>query len=455
MLNIAGDGMKWTRISGLCLLLLCAGLSAVWGFSLKHSVSTRHLDFRLVYLASRGMLQGKSPYQPGTLEQIYRAETGASFPDSATREILTIFIYPPTIFSVVAPLALLPWNLAQQVWFLITLGSFLVAITLMWSTGVRHTSVLTIVLLCILAANCEVVFGTENAAGLAVNLCVIAVWCLLQEIFVPLGVFFLAVSLVIKPHDAGMVWLFFVLAGKTHRRRAWKTLALVTILSAPALLWTSYHYPDWAHDLRANLASLSSPGNLNDPGPSSISGRTGNMIISLQALLSVFWDKPGFYNPATYIICGAMLLLWANRLRKADLSFEQAWLAIGAVVPLTMLVTYHRTYDAKLIMLIIPACAMLFAKGDQIAQWAFAITTATVFFSADIPLGMVLAFAEKLHLAPAGIVQSVLFLALYRFMPLLLLATSIFYLWVFLRSRSNHRDAAHHEAQRLAPDVPA
>ena len=56
-----------------------------------------------------------------------------------------------------------------------------------------------------------------NALGLVISLCLIAVWCIVEERFAAGGVLCLAVCLMIKPHDAALVWLYFLLAGGTYR----------------------------------------------------------------------------------------------------------------------------------------------------------------------------------------------------------------------------------------------
>jgi len=69
-------------------------------------------------------------------------------------------------------------------------------------------------------ANCELLIVLGNMAGVAIGLCVVAVWCFLRERYVAAGIFCLAISLAIKPHDSGLVWLYFLLAGGIYRRRA-------------------------------------------------------------------------------------------------------------------------------------------------------------------------------------------------------------------------------------------
>src|ERR1017187_6157574 len=104
---------------------------------------------------------------------------------------------------------------------------------------------------------------TGNAAGIVVSLCAVAVWCFLRERFVPAGVLCLAASLAIKPHDAGLVWLYFLLAGGVHRKRALQALLITAVLSVSALLWVSHVAPNWMQDWSANMASISATGGIN------------------------------------------------------------------------------------------------------------------------------------------------------------------------------------------------
>ena len=425
--------MAKARLGGLCLLLLCGSISVFWGIFLQPHARGTHMDFKIVYMATRCMFEHCDPYQASDLERIYLAEEQNHSNDPEVSRIETKIIYLPSVFSIAVPFALLPWSLAHQLWLLFTVVSFFLAAFLTWSLGVEHAPGLATFLSCFLIVNCPIIFKTENAAGIAVDLCVIAVWCLLQERFAVCGVLCLAISLVIKPHDAGLVWLFFLLAGGLYRRRALQTLVVAVALSLPAIIWVSHVSPHWMQELHSNLVTLSAHGNLNDPGPASLTARTPNMMISLQTIFSVIRDEPSFYNPATYLVCAALLVPWALKVLRTRPSPEQAWPAIAAVVPLTMLVTYHRPYDAKLILLAIPACAMLWAKGGQVAQWAFAFTAAGVIFTADFPLGIIVVLAGNLHLSPAGFAGKVLTIFLARPAPLVLLAMASFYLWVFLR----------------------
>ena len=181
------------------------------------------------------------------------------------------------------------------------------------------------------------------------------------------------------------------------------------------------------------MAAISAHGGTNDPSLDSLTGRSGGVIVDLQSDIVVFRDDPRIYNLASYLVCGALLLVWSVRTLKSRFSRAGAFLALAAVVPLTMLVTYHRPYDAKLLLITIPACAMLWAEGRPIRWLALLVTTAGIVFTADIPLTILAILSSALHVSTAGLSGQVLTVVLTRPTPLILLAMGIFYLWVYMR----------------------
>lgn len=332
---------------------------------------------------------------------------------------------------------MLPWNVAHAIWLALLAVAFFLAAFLMWRLEAAHASNISLFLVCILIANAEVIFGGGNTAGIVVSLCVLAVWCFLNDRFVPAGVLCLAVSLAIKPHDVGLVWLYFLMAGRLQRKRALQALIITGVIGLSAFLWVSHVAPHWIQDWRSNLAVISSPGGINQPGPKSVSGSTPDMVIDLQAAVSVFKDDPRVYNLVSYLVCGPLLLVWSVRTLRSQFTRTRGWLAMAAIVPITMLVTYHRSYDAKLLLLTIPACAMLWAKGGAIGRSALLVSTAGILFTSDIPLAIMVIFAEKLQMSAAGFLGKILTVLLSRPASLALLAMGIFYLWVYVRQTAS------------------
>jgi hypothetical protein len=427
--------------ASLLLLLVGAGISILWAASLQRGVRGGVMGFPGIYFGTKCLLEGGDPYDVTQLERVYQA-AGVRIPSESIErtQSITLYVNLPTTFLFVAPFTLLPLALAQALWLLLVVGSFSLAACLMWRLGRNYAPGVSLLLTFIVLANCEIVFSGGNTAGLVVGLCLIAVWCLLQARFALLGVICLAASLAIKPHDVGLIWLYFLLAGRTPRKRAIQAGALAIALALIGTLWASHVAPHWASELRSNLATISAPGGINEPGPTSIGVGSPDMIIDLQTVISIFHDDPRIYNPITYAICGIVLLAWLIVVLRSRPSAENAFLALVSVAALSMLVTYHRSYDAKLLLLSVPACAMLWAEGGTIAWMALLIGTAGVVFTGDLPLAVLMHLTRHLYSPAAGLVEKTAIAVLTRPAPLILLVTAIFYLLVY--SRRNDKQSS-------------
>jgi hypothetical protein len=426
-----------TKVRRLCLflVLLSGALSVLWGFSIGLKNSGGPTDFQAVYYGARCLIQHHNPYSVTEMEGLYQA-AGEESPSPTERQrlLVTLYVNLPTTFLLFAPFEMLPLGMAQVLWMILTAGSLILAGFLMWKLGERYAPVLSACLVAFMLANCEFVYSTGNTAGIVVGLVVVAAWCFLQERFVLAGILCMAVSLAIKPHDGGLVWLYFLLAGGVHRKRALQTLAVTAVLALSAILWVSYVAPHWMQDWQSNMTVISARGGFNDPGPTAVVADSFAKVISLQAIFSIFHDDPQFYNPATYLVCGALLLVWLIATLRSRSSREKDWLALAAIVPLTLLITYHRVYDAKLVMLTIPACALLWTRGGPVKWIALGLSAAGVVVCSDIPLILLEWFAQGLHLSTAVLSGQILTVVLGRPATDILLLMGVFYLWVYVRS---------------------
>jgi len=428
--------MTRARLGGLLLLLLSGVISILWGYVLEPQIPGGMIDFKGVYYGGRCLLQHGDPYIEGAPLRAYLAEGDHPHPKEGLRQNLTWYIYLPTTFILIAPIALMPWGAAHLLWMILTAVALVFAGYLMWSIGTNCAPVISAGLICLVLANSEVLFATGNPAGVVVSLCVVAVWCFFKDRFVWAGVLCLAVSVAIKPHDAGLVWLYFLLAGGVYRKRALQTLLVTAVLGLAAILWVTPIAPHWMQELHSNLLAVSAPGGISDPGPTGNNVRGPSVIIDLQSVVAVFRDDPRIYNSVSYLVCGALLLVWAVRTLRSRFSQQGAWFALAAVVALTMLVSYHRVYDAKLLLLAVPACAMLWADGGPNRWIALIMTSAGIFFTADMPLTILRIFTDNLHISTAGLSGQILTVVLMRPTQLALLVMGIFYLWIYLRRES-------------------
>ena len=418
----------------MACLLACCCVSVVWGFFLQHNPHDGMLDFKGVYYGARSVLHHSDPYKVGEPLRVCQSEGGdCTQPSDVLRQVLSLNVYFPTVFIFSTPFALLPWGPVHLMWMALSAGILCLAALLIWDLARNYSPVVSLVLICFILANCEAVFATGNIAAIAVGLCVVAVWCFLHERHVPAGILCLALSLLIKPHDAGLVWLCFLVAGGVYRKRALQTLSLTLVLGLPSVLWVTHIAPNWIEELHSNLLTDSAPGGACDPGPSTANSGSGPSVnISLQSTIALVWNNPHIYNAATYLVCGVLLLAWVIVILRSRFSQTRAWIAFGSIVPLTMLVTYHRPYDAKLLLLAVPVCAMLWARRGLTGWLALLMTTAAIVSTADIPLTALLIINKNLYLSSAGLFGKMLTAVLTRPTPLILLAMGAFYLWVFL-----------------------
>lgn len=422
------------RQDGLLLLLLGAAILVVVGSGL-HLVLTNSMDdFRGVYNATQSMFEHRDPYRVNTLDDKHLEFGDKNFPGvGVPNRNVPLYVYLPPSTSIFLPFALLPWKVAEVLWTICFTVGMVLAAYLIWDVSALYAPRISGGLICILLANCIIVFANGNPAGLAVAFCAIGTWCILSERFVPVGVICLALSLIIKPHDSGLVWLCFFLAGGTYRKRSILTLASVVLLGIPTLFWMGLISPHWIVELRANLAALGGHGGLSDPGPAGPFSLSIQPIINLQAAVAYLRDDPGLYSPISYAICGALGLIWSIVTLRAPASRNQLWFAIAFASVLTMLVTYHRPYDAKLLLLTVPATAILWTEGGMTGWMALVISSLGMILTGEIPLAAMGAFVGKLGVGNGGFSERLLTVAIARPASLLLLVMGVFYLWVYLR----------------------
>jgi hypothetical protein len=426
--------MTKARRDGLYLVLLGSAIFLMVGSALENAVPVPTVDFRVVYYSARCLLEHRDPYKESDLDYIYRTQGGATAQDSPQiRRSERRYNYLPTAFSITLPFAIFPFGPAHWLWLAFTAGSVILASYLIWDIGAHSAPILAGALICLSLANSELFLILGNPAGIAISLCVIATWCFVRERLEYVGILCFAVSLMLKPHDSGLIWLYFLVAGGVPRRRAWQVLAVVIILSLPVILWISYVAPNWPHELRSILTGYSSHGDVNDPGPSSMASHGIGMVISLQAVISVFRDDPRFYDPLTYLVCGPLLLVWLVKVLRSPYAPKMAWFALAPIAALSMLPIYHRIYDARLLLLTVPASAMLWREGGAVAWLALIADAIGILLTGGVPWAIFFAFLKHAHL-PAAISSGMPLIVMQVFpVPLALLFVGVFFLWIFVR----------------------
>ena len=444
--------MTKARLDGLYFFLFGCVLFLLLGVGMENAAPTSLTDFRGLYYPARCLVQHGDPYLERDVLRIAQAQGGIPASDGEQeRQVVTQNVYLPTAFFFTVPFAMLPWGPAHLLWMALTAGSFIFASFLIWDLGANVDPILSGVLVGFLVANSEVLIITGNAAGIVISFCAVAAWCFLRERFVLAGILCLAVGLALKPQDAGLVWLYFLLAGGLCRRRALQSLLATVALGLPGVLWVGHVAPHWIQELHSNLQAYSVRG-MNDPARA-IPSLVG--AINLQTVFSAFWNDPRIYNPVTYLVCGALLLVWIFITLRSRPSKERTWLALASIAALSMLPVYHRQYDSRLLLLTVPACALLWTHRGIIAWLAILVTSTAFVLTGDLPSMMLMGLFHHLHLPADRLSARIGMHAMVFRTPLILLITGIFYLWIYASRRPTSLAAAESGRPTEPPIVPA
>ena len=448
--------MTRARLDGMYFLLLGSVVFILLGLAFENVAKVPMQDFGVVYDPARCLIRQCDPYNESEVLRAYEAEKDYGPLVTANKHHAeTRYIYFPTAFLVTVPFAMLPWGSAHILWMILTLGCLVFASFLIWDLGAIYAPIVSGVLIGFLLANSEVIVVLCNPAGIAISLCVVAVWCFFRERFIPVGILCLAVSLALKPQDAGLVWLYFLLAGGVYRKRALQTLLTVVVLCLPAVLWVWHVSPHWMQEWHSNVLAFSTHGGNDDTSLAAlrIHGRAG--VISLQAVVNAFSDDPRIYNPASYLVCGALLLAWAVRTLRSRFSQLEPGLRSRR------LCSFHAVVLSSSLRCQTPAAhgsGLRHALGRGRPDWMACTPVDIPGYCIDREIfrwQLFLTFSsDNLHISTTGLSGQILTAVLMQPTPLILLAMGIFYLWIYHATRSGERPAmTKAAAQRIGVDT--
>ncbi len=423
-------------------LLLSFGLSLLFGFGTLFAARGGAIDLQGVFYFSRCLLQHHDPYKLADVTQTYRDALRNPPPEGVfdrEKDYLPC-VYQPTILPLLVPFVWLGWSLAWRVWAALLVAGFFASALLMEHTASRRAPGVALALTCLALAGAQLSIATGNPAAIATSLCAVAVWCFLENRFPWLGVLCMALSLLIKPHDSGLIWLYLVFAGSLYRRRALQALAIVMPCAVASVVWVSIAAPRWLPELKTNLAQHAAAGNPDFPGALTFTERVvTKTVLSLQSAVAVFTRDPRIYNTVACAVCGLLFLAIAaatlRRVRAAGaLSPDELWLGLAALAPLALLAVYHRPYDARLLVLTIPGCALLARRGGLAGRVSVALTAIALLFTGDLTCALLLQAPEAFHANPATLSGRLVILLLTRAGVLALLATTLFHTAVYVRA---------------------
>ena len=313
-------------------------------------------DFKQPYASARCLLKGCNPYSERDTAAAFTQADGVDDDDKVFQPYSAL--YPPFSLAMLAPVAALPYPVAEKVWLVATSLLFGIAVLLIAELCVPYGSLAVAVVLAMLTVSSTILLMLGQVSGPVIALIVIGLWCLLRQRFLWLAPICLTLAFVLKPHDAALLILYLPFAGPIWRRAFWQTTAATALIVVAGTLWCA-HQPasaHWLQDLEANLKGNSTAGNVNDPG-------TGNYeavnMANLQALLAPLLPAQKTYTVAAAAVSLLILAAWAWLALRTPQSLPKHLLAIASMSCILLLPVYHRQYDTRILLLLLPATAWL------------------------------------------------------------------------------------------------
>jgi len=354
------------------LQVLVLTIVAFWTFSVGvFKASHYSADFTPIYTGARCLLAGCNPYDTAELEKQYYANGGpASQPVHWDKEPP---VYPPSAFLLASPIAMLKLPAARRIWAVISAVLLITSVGCVWLTVPPFSRWIPTILGSLFMIECSnALLPLGQASTLTISLLVISATLYLRGRSIRLATLMLMLSLAIKPQMGGLIALYFVVR-KIHWRGAALAMAgaVAILLVSGLLLKTRPASAHWVNDLHTNVVNSQKPGATNDPRPGNLRD-TG--LINVQAITSVFIASEKGYNAAAYVIFGGLLLVWMIAMAKNDADLAGHYLAIAALSVISFLPVYHRDYDTVLLLLTIPAIAVIYYRRRQWLGPAIVVT---------------------------------------------------------------------------------
>lgn len=387
MRSIAFDG-PGTKAQWFALFLLMAsGVVFVRGALL--AAPQNFLDFTGPYVESRAWLRKADPFDTAQAKRVM-----AEANDGRPRR-MTALIYPPSAFPLLAPVALLNWPAAVAVWLVLSTALYfaLVAALVFWAGLDRHrASAIGFVAATLAFGPARTGLELGQPGVFACTMTILAVFLATRNRAVMAGGL-LGMAVGLKPQIGvlGLAYLLFT--------RRWKASLAATAIVA--LLWIagvarlesiSHNWPAEWRDRIAAVPLTYEPADPQRLLPIHLAVPLGELLgggFPVQPLALAAVAIPGAYW---------VWLVATGRGRNDEL------LACGSFFALGMLATYHRTYDAILLM---PLLAWAFRElsGDS---RRIALTMLIVLTAFLVHLTVPLTLAASAGSIPESIAQSLL-----------------------------------------------
>ena len=325
-------------------------------------------DFSMMYGAARVWLEGGNPYRFSPVVQALR-KNGGDIHQRFTKRTL-ISLYPPTLYVVLAPLAPYSWPAARASWLLfnlVALAGLGIGVIKLSRLANARMGIATVTCILLMWAPIHTCLRLGQTSLIVAACIVLGLSAMAKRRGVTTGIL-LGLAVALKPHVGGLFVAYLIL------RRHWQAViyaaGVVAVIGLVGVVRLEQFSPGWASDWFDNVRFFK-VGGIGDPAQSN---PLAYHTINMHALLHTFTDHRRLVNTTVYVIVGSTLLL-AIRLagKSSEKTPELAFVSVLAVA--SLLVVYHRFYDATLLLLpIVWVAARWFQKRRDRVLWISILT---------------------------------------------------------------------------------
>ena len=310
-------------------------------------------DFSTVYAAARSWMHGANPYDRATLK-IELARVGAP-EDLQQDQDINPSVYLPAALPLAFLVSWLPWSPANTLWCLLSVILFAFSVsTMLSSSGLSGEHGLLIAGMVLLFSPTYVGIYDGNPGVIVISLVVLCICAAVkQRSNLATGVL-LGIALCFKPQIAicGLCLLALwkrwlpILVG-------FSVLCMMTIAGLVVVSHFGHSFQWWQSE-RQNVAISFQIGGQSDPSPGS---HVAWQLLNTQTILSYFVTNRRACDVATWMIAAILTGAFLYRRNESATSSMSRDIAFFSVI--TLVITYHRYYDAQILLLSVPLLVCL------------------------------------------------------------------------------------------------
>ncbi len=305
-------------------------------------------DLAVPYLAARAWRTGANPYDHDTLDHIWREAGGEQVKKPV--KTTTPSVYPPTTLIILAPLTFWSWKTARYSVLIVNITFALLVIRLLLSTAQFDTGdwrTITYWAIALGLAPLHTGIALGNLIVPSGFSALLAVWAASTKKESIAGLA-LVLAICMKPQIGGIAWLGFAL------QRRWKICIIAAagtlILALIAIGRLELGQFDWVDSWVRNYHEFAAEGRSNDPTAANASR---HHLLNLHWLLHTNIEQGWLVSLLVLGFVGSQFVwLWTTISKRAsDKSYKNELLFFSSLFVLGLLASYHRFYDAILLLL--------------------------------------------------------------------------------------------------------